>query len=73
MEVIYSLIPGMIFLGLIMVGILIWSVKKGQYEDLDGDAHRILMDDDDPLLPENRKTGNKKTDRRNWPDADDME
>ncbi len=65
MEVIYTLIPGMIFFGLIMVGILIWAVKKGQYEDLDGDANRILMDDDDPLLPEN-----KITDRRNWPDAD---
>jgi len=69
MDVIYTLIPGMIFLGLIMVGILIWAVKKGQYEDLDGDANRILMDDDDPLLPENKKT--KKTDRRNWPDADE--
>ncbi len=65
MDVIYTLIPGMIFLGLIMVGILIWSVKKGQYEDMDGEAYRILMDDDDPLLPEN-----KKVDRRNWPDAD---
>jgi len=68
MDVIYTLIPGMIFLGLIMVGILIWAVKKGQYEDLDGDANRILMDDDDPLLPENQKK--KKADLRNWPDAD---
>ncbi len=66
MDVIYTLIPGMIFLGLITVGILIWAVKKGQYEDMDGEASRILMDDDDPLLPENQKT-----DRRNWPDADE--
>ncbi len=71
MEVIYTLIPGMIFFGLIMVGVLIWAVKKGQYEDMDGDANRILMDDDDPLLPENKKIKNKKPDRRNWPDADD--
>ncbi|VAX07927.1 Type cbb3 cytochrome oxidase biogenesis protein CcoS, involved in heme b insertion [hydrothermal vent metagenome] len=71
MEVIYTLIPGMIFLGLIMVGILIWAVKKGQYEDLDGDANRILMDDDDPLLPENQKEKKKGDDRRNWPDADE--
>ena len=72
MDVIYTLIPGMIFLGLIMVGVLIWAVKKGQYEDLDGDANRILMDDDDPLLPENQKTKKEKRDRRNWPDADDV-
>ena len=51
MEVIYGLIPGMIVLGLIMVGILVWAVKKGQYDDLEGEASRILMDDDDPLIP----------------------
>ncbi|MDH5572570.1 MAG: cbb3-type cytochrome oxidase assembly protein CcoS [Gammaproteobacteria bacterium] len=76
MEVIYTLIPGMIFFGLIMVGILIWAVKKGQYEDMDGDANRILMDDDDPLLPdqdnnkETKKNNKNKIDKRNWPDAD---
>ena len=76
MEVIYTLIPGMIFFGLIMVGILIWAVKKGQYEDMDGDANRILMDDDDPLLPgqESKKDEKKReVDKRNWPDADDDE
>lgn len=53
MEVIYALIPGMIILGLIMVGVLVWAVKKGQFDDLEGEASRILMDDDDPLLPDN--------------------
>ena len=47
MEVIYSLIPGMMFIGVVLVVILIWSVKKGQYEDMEGEASRILMDDDD--------------------------
>ena len=47
MEVIYSLIPGMTFFGLVFVGILIWSVKKGQYEDMEGNASRILLDDDE--------------------------
>ena len=61
MEVIYGLIPAMIILGLVMVGVLVWAVKSGQYDDLEGDAHRILMDDDDPLLPDNRTLpGNKK-------------
>ena len=46
MEVIWSLIPGMIFLGLGMVGILVWAIKGGEYDDLEGDAHRILMEDD---------------------------
>lgn len=67
MEVIYGLIPGMIILGLIMVGVLVWAVKHGQYDDLEGEANRILMDDDDPLLPQNK---NEKQSGKNWPDAD---
>ena len=67
MEVIYGLIPLMIILGLAMVVIFFWSVRNGQYEDLEGDANRILMDEDDPNLPKNQK----KQDPRNWPDADD--
>ena len=51
MEVIWALIPGMIFIGLALVVILIWAIKDGEYDDMEGDAHRILMDDDDPLLP----------------------
>lgn len=51
MDVIYMLIPGMILLGLVMVGVLVWAVRSGQYDDLEGEASRILMDDDDPLLP----------------------
>jgi cbb3-type cytochrome oxidase maturation protein len=50
-EVIYGLIPGMILLGLVMVGVLFWATRSGQYDDLEGPANRILMDDDDPLLP----------------------
>jgi len=78
MEVIYGLIPAMIILGLIMVGILVWAVKSGQYDDLEGDANRIIMDDDDPLLPDNanKKHAQKNPTERvkqagkNWPDAD---
>lgn len=50
MEVIYSLIPGMTFLGLVFVVILIWAVKKGQYEDMEGNASRILLDDDEDAM-----------------------
>ena len=75
MEVIYLLIPGMIFLGLVMVGVLVWAVKSGQYDDLEGDAHRILMDDDDPLLPNTptdaKPEKQKKEAGKNWPDMDD--
>ncbi len=55
MEVIYFLIPLMILIGLVMVGILFWAARSGQYDDLEGPANRILMDDDDPLLPDRER------------------
>lgn len=48
MEVLIYLIP--IALGLSMIGLaaFLWSLKSGQFEDLDGAAWRILDDDDLP-------------------------
>lgn len=71
MEVIYTLIPGMLFIGLILVGILIWAVKKGQYDDLEGDGQRILMDDDDPNLSHQKGKKHRVQVGKNFPDFDD--
>jgi cbb3-type cytochrome oxidase maturation protein len=60
MDVIYSLIPGMTFLGLIMVAVLVWAVRKGQYEDMEGNASRILLDDDEDALLHDERTKSKK-------------
>ena len=46
MDVIYGLIPGMIFLGLIGVVVFFWAARSGQFDDMEGEAHRILMDED---------------------------
>ncbi|MCX7163486.1 MAG: cbb3-type cytochrome oxidase assembly protein CcoS [Betaproteobacteria bacterium] len=51
MEVIYSLIPGMMLFGLLFVAVLIWAVKKRQYEDMEGNGNRILLDDDEDKMP----------------------
>ncbi len=48
MDVIYGLIPGMILLGLVSVLVFFWAVRSGQYDDMEGPAHRILDDDDWP-------------------------
>jgi cbb3-type cytochrome oxidase maturation protein len=50
MDVIYSLIPGMMFFGILFVVVLVWAVKKGQYEDMEGSANRILHDDDEDMM-----------------------
>jgi cbb3-type cytochrome oxidase maturation protein len=43
----FYLIPIALALGAVGLGAFLWSLKSGQYEDLDGAAHRILFDDDD--------------------------
>lgn len=40
------LVPIAILLGLAGLAAFLWSLRSGQYEDLDGAAERILMDDD---------------------------
>jgi cbb3-type cytochrome oxidase maturation protein len=46
MEVLIYLVPMALALGLLgLVGFL-WSLKSGQYDDLDGAAWRAIMDDD---------------------------
>ena len=41
------LLPIALGLGLLGLGAFVWSVKSGQFEDLDGAAMRILIDDED--------------------------
>lgn len=40
----------LIFVGLGAVGVL-WAIKNDQFDDLEGPAQRILMDEDDPMIP----------------------
>lgn len=51
MEILYLLIPLAVILMAVAIVFFLWTVKSGQYDDLEGPAHRILMDDDDPLIP----------------------
>ena len=41
----FYLIPLSLALGVIGLGLFLWSLRAGQYEDLDGAAERILADD----------------------------
>ena len=46
MSVLVYLLPVALLLGLIGLAAFLWSLKSGQYDDLDGAAQRILFDDD---------------------------
>ena len=51
MDALYVLIPIAIGVMIVVVIAFIYTVRSGQYDDLDGPAYRILMDDDDPRIP----------------------
>ena len=46
MDVLYLLIPISLIFVAIVAWVFIWSVKSGQYDDMEGPAHEILMDND---------------------------
>lgn len=46
MEILYLLLPIAVIVSIVIAVFFLWTVKSGQYEDLDGEAHRVLMDDD---------------------------
>ncbi len=49
MQIIVYLIPVALFMGALVLVAFMWSVRTGQYDDPDGAAHRILVDEDRPL------------------------
>jgi cbb3-type cytochrome oxidase maturation protein len=70
MEIIYLLIPISLILLALIVWILLWAVRDGQYDDLEGPAYRILMDEDKiverdvELDKKTEKTDSQKNSRR---------
>jgi cbb3-type cytochrome oxidase maturation protein len=46
MDILYLLIPLSLVLVLLIGAVFWWAVKSGQFEDMEGPAHRVLMDDD---------------------------
>ena len=58
MDIIYLLLPVALILVIIIIAIFFWAVKSDQFEDMEGPAHRILMDDD---ASENKETDSDST------------
>ena len=47
MTVLLILIPVALLLGALGLGAFLWSLKTGQYDDLEGAGERVLLDDED--------------------------
>ncbi|HEX7972259.1 MAG TPA: cbb3-type cytochrome oxidase assembly protein CcoS [Thiobacillus sp.] len=52
MDILILLIP----LSLVLVGVIawvmLWAAKSGQFDDLEGPGHSVIMDDDSPPKPD---------------------
>lgn len=46
MEIMYLLVPVSVILVLLIGIVFWWSLRSGQYDDLEGPAYRVLMDKD---------------------------
>ena len=46
MEIVYLLVPLSVVLVFLIGGVFWWAIRRRQFDDLEGPAHRILMDDD---------------------------
>lgn len=46
MDILYLLVPLSVLLAMLIGVALWWAVRRGQFDDLEGPAERILMDDD---------------------------
>lgn len=61
MTILLILIPVALFLGGLGLCAFLWALRSGQFDDLDGAAQRILIDDeaDQPKKPANPTKGSK--------------
>jgi len=73
MEIVMFLVPIMLVLVAMGIFLFSWAVKNGQYDDLEGPAHRILYDDDKDMIPEEARTDTPGPTEAQAPEQDDPE
>ena len=49
MIALYVMVAAAVIIVAVVIRLFFWAVDNGQYDDLDGPAHSILFDDEDPL------------------------
>ena len=61
MEILYLLIPLSMLLVAVIVWLFLWAVRSGQFDDMEGPAHQILMDDDGPVIEKETATSDESS------------
>ena len=49
MEILWLLIPMSVVLVLLVIGVFGWALHRGQFDDLEQEGQRILLDDPPPV------------------------
>ena len=62
MDIMFLLVPLSVIIVFVIGAIFWWSRRHGQFEDLDGPAFRILMDDDSPIGSRNSSVSAQRDD-----------
>jgi len=62
MESLYILVPLSVVLVFVIGIVFWWSLRSGQYDDMEGPAYRMLLDDKDP--PRRDEAGSSTEDER---------
>ncbi|MDB6049489.1 MAG: cytochrome oxidase Cbb3 [Pseudomonas sp.] len=72
MPALYVMIPAALLIVAVAIYIFFWAVDSGQYDDLDGPAHSVLFDDQDPqhLAAMEQASGHKPEAHKPQPDAE---
>jgi cbb3-type cytochrome oxidase maturation protein len=64
MEVVYLLVSLAVVLAVVVVWAFFWAVRSGQFDDLEGPAHRILMDEESGTDSASRDASGPDKDKR---------
>jgi cbb3-type cytochrome oxidase maturation protein len=59
-DILYLLIPLSVLLVTVIVAAFLWAIRSGQFDDLEGPAHRILLDDDEQPCPSRVNTEDER-------------
>jgi cbb3-type cytochrome oxidase maturation protein len=60
MDVVFGLVAITALLLILIAAVLLWAVRSGQFDDLEGPAWRVLMDDDRARTPPGDDAGEEE-------------
>ena len=62
MDILYLLVPLSLVLVFLIGAVFWWALHSGQFDDLEGPAHQILMDEDETPAPSPHRGGDAPSD-----------